>query len=116
MKLTRASFGWPAATAAADGSVRFSGWRASIPILKAHSRYLAFGFLLTIIQRLTVLVLPAVSKVVIDDVVLKQQSGLLPLLGLAIVAATKISTRFSIHQFRHLRCWLGFYSSLFRNW
>src|SRR5258705_6635067 len=59
-------------------------------LIWAHRYRLALGMLLMIVNRLAGLVLPASSKYLIDDVVLKHRGGLLVPLALAAGGATLI--------------------------
>ena len=65
-------------------------WRDARELIWSHRRRLALGMLLMIINRLAGLVLPASSKYVIDDVILKHRSELLIPLALAAGGATLI--------------------------
>jgi len=67
-----------------------SAWRDAQELLYAHRYRLALGMFLMIINRLVGLVLPASSKYLIDDVILKHRSELLFPLALAAGAATII--------------------------
>ena len=67
-----------------------SAWRDARELLIAHRYRLSLGMLLMIINRLVGLVLPASSKYLIDDVILKHRSELLIPLALAAGAATII--------------------------
>src|SRR3989454_5491772 len=65
-------------------------WRDARELIWSHRRRLALGMLLMIINRLAGLVLPASSKYVIDDVILKHRGELLIPLALAAGGATVI--------------------------
>src|SRR3979409_274926 len=65
-------------------------WRYARELIWSHRRRLALGMLLMIVNRLAGLVLPASSKYVIDDVILKHRSELLVPLALAAGAATLV--------------------------
>jgi ATP-binding cassette, subfamily B, putative efflux pump len=65
-------------------------WRDARELIWSHRRRLALGMLLMIINRLAGLVLPASSKYVIDDVILKHRGELLIPLALAAGGATLI--------------------------
>jgi subfamily B ATP-binding cassette protein MsbA len=65
-----------------------SAWRDARELLIAHRYRLALGMFLMIINRLVGLILPASSKYLIDDVILKHRSELLIPLALAAGAAT----------------------------
>ncbi|HEY5884447.1 MAG TPA: ABC transporter ATP-binding protein [Pyrinomonadaceae bacterium] len=77
-----------------------TAWRDARELVWEHRYRLAFGMLLMMINRLMGLVLPASSKYLIDDVILKQQGNLLVPLALAAGAATLIQalTSFSLSQ------------------
>ncbi len=65
-------------------------WRDARELIWSHRQRLALGMLLMIINRLAGLVLPASSKYVIDDVILKHRGELLIPLALAAGGATLI--------------------------
>lgn len=67
-----------------------TAWRDARDLIFAHRYRLALGMVLMIINRLVGLVLPASSKYLIDDVILKHSSELLIPLALAAGAATLI--------------------------
>ncbi|MCM2269953.1 MAG: ABC transporter ATP-binding protein/permease, partial [Thermoanaerobaculia bacterium] len=75
-------------------------WREARQIVWQHRHRLLFAFLLLVLGRLAGLVLPASSKVLIDDVVGQGRYGLLVPLALAAGAATLIqaATSFSLSQ------------------
>ena len=77
-----------------------SAWRDARELIWTHRHRLMLGMFLMIINRLVGLVLPASSKYLIDDVVLKQRSDLLVPLALAAGAATLIQafTSFTLAQ------------------
>ena len=77
-----------------------TAWRDARELVWAHRYRLALGMFLMLINRLMGLVLPASSKYLIDDVILKQQGNLLVPLALAAGAATLIQslTSFSLSQ------------------
>jgi ABC-type multidrug transport system fused ATPase/permease subunit len=77
-----------------------SAWRDARELIWAHRYRLGIGMVLMIINRLVGLVLPASSKYLIDDVVLKQRSDLLVPLALAAGAATIVQafTSFTLAQ------------------
>jgi subfamily B ATP-binding cassette protein MsbA len=82
---------------------RFSAtaaWREARELIWQHRYRLALGMVLMTINRLVGLVLPATSKYLIDDVVLKHNAALLVPLALAAGAATVVQaiTSFSISQ------------------
>jgi len=65
-------------------------WQESRDLLWARRRRLALGFLLLIISRLTGMVLPASTKVLIDDVIGNQRADLLPIIAMVAGAATLV--------------------------
>ena len=65
-------------------------WRDARDLIWAHRYRLALGMLLMIVNRLVGLVLPASSKYLIDDVIVKHHSELLVPLALAAGAATLV--------------------------
>jgi len=67
-----------------------TAWRDARELIWAHRNRLALGMVLMIVNRLAGLVLPASSKYVIDEVVLKHRSELLVPLALAAGAATVV--------------------------
>src|SRR5215510_2085535 len=75
-------------------------WRAAKGIIVAHRSRLAMGALLMLISRLVGLVLPASSKYVIDEVVVKGRGELLAPIALAAGTATLLQavTSFSLSQ------------------
>jgi ABC-type multidrug transport system fused ATPase/permease subunit len=77
-----------------------AAWRDARELVWAHRYRLALGMLLMIVNRLMGLVLPASSKYLIDDVILKQQGDLLIPLAMAAGGATLVQalTSFSLSQ------------------
>ena len=67
-----------------------TAWRDARELIWAHRNRLALGMVLMIVNRLAGLVLPASSKYVIDDVIIKHRSELLVPLALAAGAATLV--------------------------
>ena len=67
-----------------------AAWRDARELIWAHRNRLALGMLLMIVNRLGGLVLPASSKYLIDDVILKHRSELLLPLALAAGGATLV--------------------------
>src|SRR6202163_491639 len=65
-------------------------WRDARELIWAHRHRLALGMLLMVVNRLVGLVLPASSKYLIDDVMLKHRSELLVPLALASGGATLV--------------------------
>src|SRR2546421_3784361 len=81
-------------TAIAEGKkkrVTLTGaWADARELIWAHRHRLGLGMLLMVVNRLVGLVLPASSKYLIDDVILKRRSELLIPLALAVAGATLI--------------------------
>src|SRR6266540_7505908 len=67
-----------------------AAWREARELIWAHRYRLALGMMLMIVNRLVGLVLPASSKYLIDDVIIKHSSELLVPLALAAGAATLV--------------------------
>src|SRR5262245_49318593 len=67
-----------------------AAWREARALLWAHRRRLITGLILMLVSRLAGLVLPASSKYLIDDVVGKNRTDLLPLIALAAGTATLV--------------------------
>jgi subfamily B ATP-binding cassette protein MsbA len=65
-------------------------WRDAKDLLWAHRHRLAIGMMLMLVNRLVGLVLPASSKYLIDEVIIKHRSDLLMTLALAAGGATLI--------------------------
>jgi ABC-type multidrug transport system fused ATPase/permease subunit len=65
-------------------------WRDARDLIWSHRYRLALGMLLMIVNRLVGLVLPASSKYLIDDVIIKHRNELLVPLALAVGAATLV--------------------------
>ncbi|HMG72969.1 MAG TPA: ABC transporter ATP-binding protein [Pyrinomonadaceae bacterium] len=65
-------------------------WRDARDLIWVHRYRLSLGMLLMLVNRLVGLVLPASSKYLIDDVILKRRSELLVPLALAVAGATLI--------------------------
>jgi subfamily B ATP-binding cassette protein MsbA len=81
--------------------IRWSAaWEEARALLIARRWRLLFGALLMLISRLTGLILPYLSKLLIDDVVGKGRTDLLPLLAWGAVGATVVSaiTSFGLSQ------------------
>ncbi len=90
---------------AADGEAkrpinRTAAWREARALLYAHRRRLLIGLGLMLVSRLSGVVLPALSKYVIDDVFGKGRTDLLPPIALAAGAATVVQavTSFALSQ------------------
>jgi ABC-type multidrug transport system fused ATPase/permease subunit len=77
-----------------------TAWRDARELIWAHRYRLALGMVLMILNRLVGMVLPASSKYLIDNVILKHQSGLLLPLALIAGAATLVQafTSFTLSQ------------------
>ena len=77
-----------------------AAWREARALLWAHRRRLLTGLALMLVSRLAGLVLPASSKYLIDDVVGKNRTDLLPLIALAAGTATIVQaiTSFALSQ------------------
>src|SRR5215510_7872368 len=77
-----------------------AAWREARSLLWAHRRRLITGLILMLVSRLAGLVLPASSKYLIDDVVGKSRTDLLPLIALATGVATLVQavTSFALSQ------------------
>ena len=77
-----------------------AAWREARALLWAHRRRLVAGLVLMLFSRLAGLVLPASSKYLIDDVVGRGRSDLLPLIALAAGSATLVQavTSFALSQ------------------
>ena len=67
-----------------------NAWRDARDLVWSHRYRLALGMLLMIVNRLVGLVLPASSKYLIDEVIIKHRTDLLTPLGLAAGGATLI--------------------------
>jgi ATP-binding cassette, subfamily B, putative efflux pump len=65
-------------------------WRDARELIWSHRYRLALGMLLMIVNRVVGLVLPASSKYLIDDVIIKHRGDLLVPLALAVGAATVV--------------------------
>src|SRR5882672_5333754 len=75
-------------------------WREARDLVAANRGRLGIGLTLMLVSRATGLVLPASSKLLIDDVMGKHRVELLPWLALAVGAATVIQavTSFALSQ------------------
>ena len=81
--------------------VRFSDvWEEARVLVWAHRWRLALGLGLMLVNRVVGLVLPATSKYLVDDVIGKHQTALLPLLAFAAAGATAVqaATSFALSQ------------------
>src|SRR5258706_2843600 len=71
--------------------IRWSeAWQEARQLIWQHRDTLAIGFVLMLISRVAGLVLPATSKYLIDDVIVKHRTDLLPMLALAGGGATLV--------------------------
>src|SRR5215204_6191196 len=82
---------------------RFSpsqAWRDARELIWAHRGRLALGMVLMLVNRLVGLVLPASSKYLVDEVIIKQRGELLSTIALAAGAATIVQavTSFTLAQ------------------
>ena len=77
-----------------------NAWTEARGLILEHRRILAFGLVLMVINRLAGLVLPAMPKFVLDDVIAKQRADLLlPLAGIAALATlVQAATAFGLSQ------------------
>ncbi len=75
-------------------------WPDLWALVRPRRALLALGLLLMVINRVSGLVLPASTKVLVDDIVLKRRAGLLVPLVAAVLGATLIqgATSFSLTQ------------------
>src|SRR6267142_3878725 len=75
-------------------------WREARALIGASRNRLAIGLALMLVSRAAGLVLPASSKVLIDDVMGKKRADLLPMLALAVGGATVVQaiTSFALSQ------------------
>src|SRR5216117_3915859 len=75
-------------------------WREARALVAAHRSRLGIGLALMLVSRASGLVLPASSKVLIDDVMGKRRVDLLPWLALGVGAATIVQaiTSFALSQ------------------
>jgi len=75
-------------------------WREARALVWAHRRRLSLGLLLLVVNRLTGLVLPSSSKVVVDRVIGQNRPDLLVWIAVAVAAATLVQavTSFALSQ------------------
>ena len=75
-------------------------WRDARELIWAHRSRLALGMALMLVNRLVGLVLPASSKYLVDEVIIKQRGELLMTIALAAGAATVVQavTSFTLSQ------------------
>jgi subfamily B ATP-binding cassette protein MsbA len=101
--ILNARAGWPMANAPEKKKkqINFSrAWAESRDLLWRHRRSLTIGFLLMLVNRLSGFVLPASSKWLIDDVLIKHRTELLVPLAAAAGLATLVQaiTSFGLAQ------------------
>jgi ABC-type multidrug transport system fused ATPase/permease subunit len=77
-----------------------NAWREARELMVAHRRHLILGALLLLVNRLLGLALPASSKYIIDEVIVKKRGELLISIALIIVLATVLQAlaSFSLSQ------------------
>jgi subfamily B ATP-binding cassette protein MsbA len=77
-----------------------NAWAEAREIIWRHRHRLAVGLALLLLNRAAGMVLPASTKIVIDQVIGKQRGDLLPLLALVVIGATIIQagTAFALSQ------------------
>jgi subfamily B ATP-binding cassette protein MsbA len=86
---------------AAKKRIRLSdAWREARELVWIHRRRLLLGLALLLVNRLAGLVLPATSKFLIDEVIIKRRGELLGVLALAAGSATVVqaATSFALSQ------------------
>ena len=78
-----------------------------LALIKPRRGILAVGFGLMVINRVSGLVLPASTKYLLDDVILKRQAHLLPVIVLTVVTATVIQglTSYALTQLLSKSSW-----------
>jgi ABC-type multidrug transport system fused ATPase/permease subunit len=78
-----------------------------LALIKPRSAIIAIGFGLMVINRLAGLILPASTKYLLDDVILKRQTHLLPIIVSAVVTATIIQglTSYALTQLLSKSSW-----------
>jgi len=81
-------------------NISSEAWREARALIWAHRRRLALGLALLVANRLTGLVLPASSKVVVDRVIGQHHAELLVWIAVAVAAATLVqaATSFALSQ------------------
>ena len=84
-----------------------TAWKEARSIVWSHRRGLALGLFLTLISRLSGLVLPGITKFLIDDVLVQKRSELLPWLAGAAFCATFIQaiTSFLLAKLLGIAAW-----------
>ncbi len=87
-------------TEAKKRNISSEAWREARALIWAHRRRLALGLALLVANRLTGLVLPASSKVVVDRVIGQHRPELLVWIAVAVAAATLVQavTSFALSQ------------------
>ncbi|MBI1875229.1 MAG: ABC transporter ATP-binding protein [Acidobacteria bacterium] len=77
-----------------------AAWREAQELVWQHKRRLAIGLVLMLVSRLAGLVLPASSKVLIDEIIVKHRADLLVWLAVAVGGATIVqaATSFALSQ------------------
>ncbi|MGA8452930.1 MAG: ABC transporter ATP-binding protein, partial [Candidatus Acidiferrales bacterium] len=78
-----------------------------LALIKPRRAIIAIGFGLMVVNRLSGLILPASTKYLLDDVILKKQTHLLPIIVTAVVSATIIQglTSYSLTQLLSKSSW-----------
>ena len=78
-----------------------------LALIKPRRVVIAIGFGLMVINRLSGLILPASTKYLLDDVILKRESRLLPIIVAAVVTATVIQgiTSYALTQILSKSSW-----------
>jgi ABC-type multidrug transport system fused ATPase/permease subunit len=78
-----------------------------LALIKPRSTIIAIGFGLMVINRLSGLILPASTKYLLDDVILKRQIRLLPIIVSAVVFATVVQglTSYALTQLLSKSSW-----------
>ena len=84
-----------------------TAWKEARTIVWSHRRGLALGLFLTLISRFAGLILPGITKFLIDDVLVQKRSDLLPWLAGAAFGATLIQaiTSFLLAKLLGIAAW-----------
>ena len=84
-----------------------TAWKEARTIVWSHRRSLVVGLFLTLISRLAGLILPGITKFLIDDVLVQKRSELLPWLAAVAFGATLIQaiTGFLLAKFLGIAAW-----------
>ena len=84
-----------------------TAWKEARSIVWSHRRGLALGLFLTLISRASGLVLPGITKFLIDDVLVQKRADLLPWLAAAAFGATFIQavTSFVLAKLLGIAAW-----------